>query len=313
MTAGLPLASYLANPRVLVALVLMLGLVSSQGGKGTLAYFTATASSTANTFVAGKLALTNPTASGTSNAIQWNATGINSADCALETATGLTTANAATGQPMVPGTYCTGLITLTNTGTVDAWLRLRLHLDNVDSSGTAGTSGTPLTPVAATTALLSKMKFSLFEVSTGNTGNCATANFTSTHLNAGDGGAVPTGFTEVNSGTTNPIRGETIGTSLALTKAQAVVNSTSVTEAHHTDTFYNLIGDDTVSAIRAAGATAANLDRTGGTQPTRYFCAVFHFPNAGAPSNNTSDDNAAVAGDAQFKFTYAIAQKSGRG
>jgi predicted ribosomally synthesized peptide with SipW-like signal peptide len=319
MFADLPLVGNIFNPRSLAALTLLLGIVSSQGGRGTLAYFTATAASDANTFVAGKLSLSQSIASGTSTSIQWNATGITAggqpASCALsdQDATPLNTNNAATGQPMVPGTYCVGLVTVSNTGTVDAWLRLRLHLSAVNG-GAGAASGAHL-------ALLEKLQFSLFEwTGTGAATNCATATFTPTVINAADGASVPTDYAEVvaeNTGTADKIRREKLAgaTSLLGTTptAQAVTANTNVGETYAAGSFYNLIGHNDVNAIRATGASAANLDRATGTQPTRYFCAVFHWPNGGEPANNTSGDNAAVDGNVEFKFSYAIAQKSGRG
>src|SRR5216684_325012 len=57
----------LANLRVILGLLLVLGALSSQSGRGTLAFFTSTASSTGNTLTAGQLKIllngSNPTGS----------------------------------------------------------------------------------------------------------------------------------------------------------------------------------------------------------------------------------------------------------
>ena len=47
----------LVSIRALLAMVMMLGVLSMQAGRGTLAYFTSTAASTANTFTTGTLSL----------------------------------------------------------------------------------------------------------------------------------------------------------------------------------------------------------------------------------------------------------------
>jgi predicted ribosomally synthesized peptide with SipW-like signal peptide len=50
-------AVQLASPRTILALALILGVLGMQAGRGTLAYFTDSVSSTGNQFTAGQLKL----------------------------------------------------------------------------------------------------------------------------------------------------------------------------------------------------------------------------------------------------------------
>jgi hypothetical protein len=119
------LTAALAKPRGLAAMGLLYGLMASQGGRGTLAYFTSTAVGSNNVFTAGTVDITSTAmSSGTGTALTFDTGGVGTADCALAGTDVVGTL--IENQPMVPGAYCSGKITVTNASTVDSWLRLRI-------------------------------------------------------------------------------------------------------------------------------------------------------------------------------------------
>jgi predicted ribosomally synthesized peptide with SipW-like signal peptide len=117
--------AFIAWSRTTLALILIAGVLSLTGGLGTMAYYTTTANSTANTFVAGSIHL---------HLTDNNETG-------LDAVTGSVVANVASNQ-WRPGQKVTAPITVLNTG--DLGLTYGLSYTAADSGTTpSGGSSTP--------------------------------------------------------------------------------------------------------------------------------------------------------------------------
>lgn len=136
-----------ANPRVLMVLLATAGVLALQTGRGTLAYFTDTASSTANTFTAGQLKLlfngTNPTGS-----ITWDAASLSKlkpGDVRYGYFTVTNDNSAGDAVPAKFGNTTNGTVTITRVGSntapsttakADAMdQRLQVTIKDVDASG----------------------------------------------------------------------------------------------------------------------------------------------------------------------------------
>jgi predicted ribosomally synthesized peptide with SipW-like signal peptide len=141
--------AFIAWSRTTLALILIAGVLSLTGGLGTMAYYTTTANSTANTFVAGSIHL---------HLTDNNETG-------LDAVTGSVVANVASNQ-WRPGQKVTAPITVLNTG--DLGLTYGL-------SYTATDSGT--TPSGGAAAPTQFLKLSI--KSGGVAGDCNNTNFAS--------------------------------------------------------------------------------------------------------------------------------------
>jgi predicted ribosomally synthesized peptide with SipW-like signal peptide len=102
--------SKLVKPRILLGMLLVVGILGGQGGRGTLAYFTSTVTSNANLFTAGSIALKGNGAA---------------------TANAIFTAGSATWKP---GAFVVAPITMSNTGTLP--LTYGLSYTDVDAGGT---------------------------------------------------------------------------------------------------------------------------------------------------------------------------------
>ena len=128
----------LVSMRALLGLVMMLGVLSMQAGRGTLAYFTSTATSTANTFTAGTVTLQ-------------VADGDQSASSAI-------TASIDASTLKKPGDTAVGWVTVSNAGTLPFDYGLKY----------TATNGTPALWAAGSPPTL--------QVYTGAVGSCTHAN-----------------------------------------------------------------------------------------------------------------------------------------
>lgn len=287
MNIGIPYIRSLANPRLLAGMVLLFGLASVQGGRGTLAYFTSTAVSADNIFTAGKIDVsTSALSSGTGATFTFSTGTATTADCDLS-GNSLNSATF-TNTQFTPGVYCTGKLTIANSGsTADAWLRMRL----VRKSGS--TTGVDQ-------ALNDKLKLYVREIPTASLGgasSCAKATFNPT--------SAATTYNAVNLATGVPLDGVTFAT-LGLT-----ANSTNSTaEASMVaGSYVNLIGSDTVDSARETGAASATLTNA----VNREFCVMVYFPSTTtAGTLQTTTDNAAQGGTDTYAVHMLAAQKSGR-
>lgn len=103
-----------ANPRILLSLALVVGVLGMQAGRGTMAYFTSSQSSTNNTFVAGSVTLDT-----------------------LGTAIDET---AAEGY-LAPGDTITGQLTIKNSGTIAAYYSVQLAQAHTTVAATQALEG----------------------------------------------------------------------------------------------------------------------------------------------------------------------------
>ena len=70
------------SPRVLLTSFLLLGMVSGQGGRGTMAYFTSTAQSSASNFASGTVDVSTSSTLPTSTSFGWNLSNTGTTNCA---------------------------------------------------------------------------------------------------------------------------------------------------------------------------------------------------------------------------------------
>lgn len=112
----------LASMRALLGLVMMLGVLSMQAGRGTLAYFTSTAASTGNTFTAGTVTL---------KLTDTNQVALDTIDSSVM------------GSNMKPGDTAVGWVTVNNTGTLPFDYGLKYTATN--TTGTFWAVGSPPT------------------------------------------------------------------------------------------------------------------------------------------------------------------------
>jgi predicted ribosomally synthesized peptide with SipW-like signal peptide len=272
-----PLA--LIHPRVLMGMALVIGLLGTQAGGGTLAYFTSSAAVTGNVFTAGTLtASTNSSA-----AITWD-TAKGGTDCAVQSGAG----SLIVGQRFVPGIWCVGPLTLSNSGNVDSDMRLRLVR-------TAGSTSAP------DQTLNNLMTVSMYEAaSSGNLSSGCTTSAITLASNALPSSSLPTGFTVVKDASNVNVL------NTALTGITATDSFTAANTANAASSYVNLLGTDSIDG--STTGTSATLSATG----TRYFCAAVLLPIGSLPTNNTSGDNAAQAGTNTYAFHMVLAQKANR-
>ncbi len=163
----------------ILALLALMGLLTTFVGHGTLAYFSSGVVGAANSFSGGVLdisgSLSGSTASVLPNAsFSWTVTGASNgyaADGTTALPGGvqsvcrnlLSGADTGRGQPMVPGQFCVAPVDVNNSNAaaVDAWMRMRLYR--------ATASGTP-----ANEALNSRLRFFMHEYTGGTTGVAGT-------------------------------------------------------------------------------------------------------------------------------------------
>lgn len=267
--------------RVLLVLAMVAGVLAMQAGRGTLAYFTAAAASTGNTFTTGTLSatVTQP------NALTWSSTAgggmAATALCAKTVGTALIT-----DQGFTPGVYCVAPVAVQNSGTVDAFLRMRI----IRTAGAAA--------VSAAQSFNDRLQLTVAEVTTGT---CTVAGFAPTAE------AYPVayaGFDYVKNSGSTEIRNWAFS---SLTANSAAYDPTTTTTDPAAGSYYNLLGDDTIS--NEAGANTVTDIADGAT---RNFCVAMLFPIGSAPATNTAGDNAAQGATNTYALQAALAQRSSR-
>ena len=310
----------LTSPRALMGLVLALGTLAGQGGRGTMAYFTSYVASSSQAFQAGTLTATSSTfGTGTDfvgTSFNWSTTAAGS-NCLVLNESDTTTSTIST-QGLAPGGYCFAQITLKNTGDVDAWGRLRFV--NTTSSTTDTT---------ASLSLLNKLVFFMteYDTATNQTAACANGSSSTYRPNGRTATATITGGTGAQTALTNvPGTGLIVGTAddtsgathgasrmnLSLTSYSATPVTESTMTTAGTSSYFNLIGNSAANA----GPNADFLV----SAPTRYFCAALFLPSDTSltASNKSSSgltaegDNTVQGANASFALHFVLAQKSGR-
>jgi predicted ribosomally synthesized peptide with SipW-like signal peptide len=143
MNGVMPRLTLFATWRVLLAMAVAVGVLGSQGGGGTLAYFTASVSNGGNTFTAGKIVLDNATiGSGvatplltfTSSALPAVAVCANN-DQAAGSFVAAVGNNSGT-RPMVPGDKCAAKLTISSASTtLDIYYNIALQANAFGAAG----------------------------------------------------------------------------------------------------------------------------------------------------------------------------------
>jgi predicted ribosomally synthesized peptide with SipW-like signal peptide len=288
----------LFSPRGLLAMAFVVGLLAPQTGGGTLAYFTSSKTSSANEFIAGTLDVTGSTLS--TAAFSWlgSPTGRGGTNCDTK----LTSANNINTQAMTPGDYCVVPITLSNTGTVDGWMRFRFVRSTASDAG-------------VTDALVNTQKFYMasYDTQAHRDTDCTAANYTPSVAGSAATITPGTGGTSLSALTNSGLvigsggLGLTAGTGGAPTEGN--MNATTK--------YYNVLGGDNASDpatdTNPHGSTA-EATFTAGT--SKYYCAAIFFPSnttvASANLINGTGDNTAQGGDVTYYFVATLAQKAGR-
>jgi predicted ribosomally synthesized peptide with SipW-like signal peptide len=125
----------MASWRTLLVMALTMGVLGMQTGRGTLAYFTDSKTSSGNTFTAGILSLqasTLPPAT-----FKWDTSTTNANCGSLTNVAGNYAASAAQlGQPLTPGDFCVAYLTL-DPGTTNVDFRYHVRLLRQTASGVA--------------------------------------------------------------------------------------------------------------------------------------------------------------------------------
>ncbi|MBI4492970.1 MAG: hypothetical protein HY690_09275 [Chloroflexi bacterium] len=276
----------LANPRALLALALVAGVLAMQAGGGTLAFFTSSAANTGNQFTSGTLTVSSTLASGTgpgSTMIWTTSQGAGTTantDCAKTTTTGSLIA----AEPFAPGTYCVGKLTIQNTGSLDGDLRLRLVR-------TAGSTSAP------DQDLNNLMQISLAELANG-TVSCNTTAWT---LSSGQfSSTAPTDYTFVTNAGNTAIR------NTAMSAITATDTFTAASTSNAASSYITLLGTDDVDGTSTGTSAVFTASQT------RYFCAAVLVPIGSLPGTNTTGDNTAQGGTDTYAFHAVIAQKASR-
>jgi predicted ribosomally synthesized peptide with SipW-like signal peptide len=145
MNRVLPRLTLFATWRVLLAMAVAVGVLGSQGGGGTLAYFTASVSNGGNTFTAGKIVLDNATiGSGVATPLLTFTSGALPASTVCENndqsvagAYVAAVGNASGTRPMVPGDKCAAKLTISSgSTTLDIYYNIALQANAFGAAGT---------------------------------------------------------------------------------------------------------------------------------------------------------------------------------
>lgn len=327
-------AGLMTSPRALLALSLMLSVLTMNGGKGTLAYFTSSAVSQSMAFSSGEINISGSTVP-QSAGISWSSTagGTNCATLALDTSAQDTTAGA-----MVPGQFCVAKVTITNTtgvnGGNDAWMRIRLIRDTTENT-------------TATQALNDRLKFYMSELADLSTQNstCTTSGFapassialagsaavgkSNSVISAGSPistltqggkniGKHPTTFAPADTSATNyfntdpnavtSLTAATGGLGLGYGAGGTIDESLMNTAGAYTvRNAFNIVGNDQVTNPRDSAGTAlhgtsgysTNGEASLAAGQSRFYCAAIFFPS----DTGTGGLNSASGGTPPTTFT----------
>lgn len=270
----------LASPRVLLALALIAGVLAMQAGRGTLAYFTST-TQTNGVFQAGTVNVSTSSLPA-SAALKWDSSGKGTACRVIPGATtGGGDSPDLTGQRLAPNEDCTTLVTLTNSGNLLANARLRLIRSSASGE--------------ANDALNSKLTLSLAELTGSVSGRGTTSDCTTT-----------VDFNSLESNWTRLYDAAPIGTTGGL----GVTGTLGAAPSGLSDDISGGKGKDLWGGTASDNAPNATKQLAGGASVN--FCLRVAFPNAGLPSSNSTEDNAAQGGAVTYYFVADLIQAVGR-
>ena len=306
----------LTSPRAVLGLLLALGSIAGQGGRGTMAYFTSSiGSATAQAFQAGTLTATTSTFGTGSNfdgtSYGWTTTNPG-ANCKVINHAADTAQAAIATQGLVPGGYCWAPITLINSGNVDAYGRLRF-VNLADASGSAPSM-----------SMMNKLVFFINEYDSlanqANDCNDGTPTYQPSNETSAATISAPnaSATTLLNvSPTAGVIIGQTdattAGTRGAMGIAPGSFSVTPPTEASMgASSYFNILGQNTVDGGNNA-TFQVSAGATAGSTATRYFCAAMFLPSDTAlTAANGAGDNTVQGASLSLGMHFVLAQKSGR-
>lgn len=262
---------------LILILLLLIGAVGAHGGQGTLAFYTSTANAN-SVFTSGRLNVN--VALPSSTAFKWDTSGAGS-NCTV--ISGATTSGPTANlllEALAPNTHCITTLSVTNSGSLTANVRLRLIRSSASSAANdALNQALTLSLAQRTTAADTSACTTSFNFASPPAGWSTLTNAKPIGVAAGSGGLGVTG---------------TLG-------APPVGMSDTISGGQGADLWGGSAADNAPSA-------AAQLAPAGATD----FCLKVTYPNTGIPGSNTTGDNASQNGTNTYYFVADAIQAIGR-